>query len=90
MPKSHQNFSSETNHAQTLVHGLKTKLSGKNLPTDFVHLTILLSKFLHDSFRGFIFIILTISKSSHTFPSHTHTFVEPKNDDKYDKIARNI
>ena len=51
---------------------------------------MLRSKYPQVSFRRFIFAILTASKSSHTFPSHTHTFVKQKNDEEYDKIALNI
>ena len=87
---STKTFSSETNHAQTLVHGLKNKLSGKNLPTGLLHLIILFSKCLSSVFVVIFLAILTATKSSQTFPSHTHTFCQTKNDDEDGKTARNI
>ena len=65
---------SETNHAQNLVHGLKTKLSSKNLPTDFVHLTMICSKLLHVNFRRFILQFLL--QANEVIPSQaTHIFL---------------
>ena len=51
---------------------------------------MLRSKFPQVTFRRFIFAILTASKSKPYLPKPHTYFCQTKNDDEYDKTARNI